>query len=211
MSDPDSRPAAPGPQGEDQPEADDALRRLAARVAAEGPPLAVVREEPDAPPAFGRLGAAGPRTASQARVYSFVVEAVREGYLCHYETPRVLDSPDPDLALLAGDLFYAIGISALAELGDNESVRLLSDLIIVSAELRSDGRRTDAEAFWTARILALSCGSDADHVRLVRSLKRAEAGSRKALEEWSDRIATANGIGRHIDEVRQLIHFAANP
>jgi hypothetical protein len=195
----------------ESPEPAGALRLLAARVASEGPPLVVVKEEPASAPAFGLLASAGPQTAPKGGVYAFVVEAVREGYLCHYEIPRVLESPDPDLALLAGDLFYAIGISTLARLGDNESVRLLSDLIVVSAELRSSGRRDDAEAFWVARILALACGSDDDHVRLTAALTAAEPGSVTALDAWSDRTAATNGIGRHIDEVRQLIHFAPNP
>ena len=123
----------------------DALGLLAATVAAEGPPLAVVKQNRPRGRPSACSASAGPRTASHGGAYAFVVEAVREGYLCHYETSRVLESPDPDLALLAGDLFYAIGISALAELGDDESVRLLSDLIVVSAELRSSGRRDHAE------------------------------------------------------------------
>jgi hypothetical protein len=140
-----------------------------------------------------------------------VVEAVREGYLCHHEIPRLLERPDPDLALLAGDLFYAIGINTLATLGDEESVHLLSDLIVVSAELRSSGRREDAETFWIARVLALACGSDAEHVRLTAALGRAGSGSVEALDAWSDRTAAAHGMSRHIDEVRQLIHFAPSP
>lgn len=195
----------------DVPEPAAALRLLAARVAAEGPPLSVVREEPAAPPAFGLLASAGPRTAPKGGVYAFVVEAVREGYLCHYGIPRVIESPDSDLALLAGDLFYAIGISTLAQLGDDQSVHLLSDLIVVSAELRSAGRREEAEAFWIARILALACGSDDEHVQLATALSRAAPGFVEALEAWSDRTAAANGISRHIGEVRHLIHFASNP
>ena len=120
----------------------DALKMLVARAGAEGPPLIVVKEGLVGEPAFGLMAAAGPRTSSRGSVYAFVVEAVREGYLCHNETSRVLESPDPDLALLAGDLFYAIGISALAELGDDESIRLLSDLIVVSAELRRPLRKS---------------------------------------------------------------------
>ncbi|MEX0620898.1 MAG: hypothetical protein WD181_04885 [Solirubrobacterales bacterium] len=193
------------------PEPADALRLLAARVEREGPPLTAVEKEPAAPPAFGLLAAAGPRTAPQGGVYAFVVEAVREGYLCHYGIQRVLESPDPDLALLAGDLFYAIGISTLAALGDDDSVSLLSDLIVVSAELRSVGRRDAAETFWLARVLALTCGSDAEHVDLTRALGGAETGSEKELDAWTDRTAAVNGISRHIDEVRHLIDFQKNP
>ncbi len=189
----------------------DALKMLVARAGAEGPPLIVVKEGLVGEPAFGLMAAAGPRTSSRGSVHAFVVEAVREGYLCHNETSRVLESPDLDLALLAGDLFYAIGISALAELGDDESIRLLSDLIVVSAELRSVGRRDDAEAFWVARTLALACGADAEHWALSESLMSAGDRSARDLDAWSDRTAATHGITRHIDEVRHLIHFTQSP
>ena len=120
-----------------------ALERLAEMVQGEGPPLAprepqVARNEGD--PQFGELAAAGPRTAPLSGDYAFVVEAVREGYLCHYGKSRILDDPDPDLALLAGDLFYAIGIRGLAELDDLQSTGILSDLIRVAAGLQAATR-----------------------------------------------------------------------
>lgn len=200
----------PLPPGYADPTPADSLKMLAARVALEGPPLNVVETEPDAPPSFGLLAAAGPRTAPRGAVYAFVVEAVREGYLCHYESPRVIQGADSDLALLAGDMFYAIGISTLSSLGDEESVRLLSELIVVSAELRSTGQREQAEAFWLAQTLALACGADDDHARLAASFRAADTSSVEELVAWSDRVAATNGISRHIDEVRHLIHFTAN-
>ena len=51
-----------------------------------------------------------------------MVEAVREGYLLHYGEPRLLAGHDADLALLAGDYLYALGIERLAALGDPEAV-----------------------------------------------------------------------------------------
>ena len=189
--------------------AEEALRLLAARVADEGPPLAVVRSRPPAGPAFAVLVASGPRALADPAGYAFVTEAVREGYLCHYEVSRVLDRPDPDLALLAGDLFYAIGISRLAELDDVESVRILSDLIRVSAELRSNGRRDESETMWVAAAMALSCGSDEDYERLSKALPASGAAVTEALEEWSDSLANTNGLGRILVEVREAIHFAS--
>ena len=187
--------------------ADETLRRLGARVAEEGPPLAVVAKRPEAGPGFAELVARGPRTSGDPATYAFVVEAVREGYLCHYEVSRVLDSPDPDLALLAGDLFYAIGISALAELADDESVRLLSDLIRVSAELRSGGRRSEAELMWLAAIVALSCGSDAQYERLREQLSAGDRVALGALADWSEGRAKSHGLGRILAEAREAIHF----
>ena len=54
--------------------------------------------------------------------YALVIEAVREGYLLHYGEPRLLAGHDADLALLAGDYLYALGIERLAALGDTEAV-----------------------------------------------------------------------------------------
>ena len=51
-----------------------------------------------------------------------MVEAVREGYLLHYGEPRLLAGHDDDLALLAGDYLYALGIERLAALGDADAV-----------------------------------------------------------------------------------------
>ncbi len=52
-----------------------------------------------------------------------MVEAVREGYLLPLRASRgSLDGADPDLALLAGDYLYALGLERLAALGDLEAV-----------------------------------------------------------------------------------------
>jgi hypothetical protein len=85
-----------------------------------------------------------------------VVELVREGYLLHYETPRLLAGHDPDLALLAGDYLYALGIERLAAAGDVDSILILADLIGDSARLHAEGRQGDAPALWAAAIAELS-------------------------------------------------------
>jgi hypothetical protein len=46
--------------------------------------------------------------------HAYVLEAVREGYLLHYGESRLLAGHDDDLALLAGDYLYALGIERLA-------------------------------------------------------------------------------------------------
>ena len=51
-----------------------------------------------------------------------MIEAVREGYLLHYGEPRIVVGADTDLALLAGDYLYALGLERLAALGDLEAV-----------------------------------------------------------------------------------------
>ena len=99
----------------------------------------------EAEPAFGLLAAAGPRAAEAPAEYSLLVESVREGYLLHYGEPRVVVGADADLALLAGDYLYALGLERLAALGDLEAIRELSDLISLSAQLH-DGARTRRRA-----------------------------------------------------------------
>ena len=64
-----------------------------------------------------------------AREYALLVEAIREGYLLHYGAAAWSSADDADLALLAGDQLYALGLARLAELGDLEAVAELADVI----------------------------------------------------------------------------------
>jgi hypothetical protein len=83
-------------------------------------------------------------------VRAFVLEAVYEGYLMHYGTPRAFAGMDDDLRLLAGDSLYALGLERLAEAGDLEAVAELSDLISGSARAHAEGRPDLAEERWRA-------------------------------------------------------------
>ncbi len=80
--------------------------------------------------------------------YALVMEAVREGYLLHYGESRVLEGYDEDLALLAGDYLYALGLDRLAALGDTEAVAVLSELISKCAQLHAEGRGGEVEPLW---------------------------------------------------------------
>jgi hypothetical protein len=86
----------------------------------------------------------------------FVLEAVFEGYLMHYGTPRAFAGMDDDLRLLAGDALYALGLSRLAERGDIAAVAELSDLISLAAQAHADGRPELADELWDATARALS-------------------------------------------------------
>jgi len=136
-------------------EAGDALRRLAARLREEGTPISARVVELDEHPEHGELAAAGPRAAAEPGVYSWVVEAVREAYLLHYAEPRLLSGHDADLGLLAGDYLYALGIEALAALGDSEAVATLADLIARCAQLHAEGRADEAPELWRASAAAV--------------------------------------------------------
>lgn len=82
------------------------------------------------------------------RFNDFVLEAVREGYLLHYGTPNGFPGMDDDLALLAGDSLYALGLSRLAEQGDLEAVAMLADLITNCARAHAEGSPEHAERLW---------------------------------------------------------------
>lgn len=89
-----------------------------------------------------------------------VTEAVREGYLLHHAESRIVVTGDPDLALLAGDRCYAIGLEHLAAEGDLEAIALLAGVIAAGARAHAEGRPEAAEARWRE---VLAARSDATH------------------------------------------------
>lgn len=133
----------------------DSLRRLADLLREEETPISPHVVDPREEPVFGLLAARGPRAATAPGEYSLVIEAVREGYLLHYGEPRILAGHDDDLALLAGDYLYALGIERLAALGDAAAVRELSDLLGLCARLHTERREGEAPALWRAAAAAI--------------------------------------------------------
>jgi hypothetical protein len=127
-----------------------ALRDLAAQLREEDTPISFHVVDPLAAPALGGLAAAGPRTAASPGEYALVVEAVYEGYLLHYGEPRLLAGHDSDLALLAGDYLYALGLDRLAALGDDRAVSILSGLIGRCARLHTEGEAAQVAGLWEA-------------------------------------------------------------
>jgi hypothetical protein len=166
----------------------------------------------DEPPAFGELAAAGPRAAEAPDEYMLLVEAIREGYLLHYETPRLIDGADPDLRLLAGDYLYALGLERLAARGDLEAVRELADLISLSAQIHAeDGGRAAARvagSLWLAATVAVAAGSTDEHERAKDAVR---AG---ATEAGADLVASASenarraGLGDALALAADSIGFA---
>jgi hypothetical protein len=133
-----------------------ALVVLAAQLRAEDTPISPHVVDSAEEPVLGPLAAAGPRAAAAPAEYALVVEAVREGYLLHYAEPRLLAGHDPDLALLAGDYLYALGIERLAALGDTKAVHELADLISTCAQLHTEGREDEVAAVWERSIQAIA-------------------------------------------------------
>ena len=95
--------------------------------------------------------------------YALLVAAIHEGHLLHVGASRTVTGADPDLALLAGDRLFALGLDRLAELGDLEAVAELADTISVCAISHSMGRPDLAEAAWHASAAALAYGRGPDH------------------------------------------------
>ena len=127
---------------------EDTLRRLAGAIRDQGGLLAgaldgaAPRPPADGDPALGAFAAAGPRAAGRREDVAFVVEAIREGYLLHYgDRGASCAIDDRDLALLAGDRLYALGLARLAALGDLAAVSELADVI---ALVRPGARRGPA-------------------------------------------------------------------
>jgi hypothetical protein len=136
----------------------DALHELVAALQEEGGLLAkTVQADGREPQEHGDAVAA--RGAS----YPLLVEAIREGYLLHYAAGRVVRPDDPDLALLAGDRLYALGLERLAALGDLDAVAELADVIALCAQAHAEGDPVRAEAVWDAGATAVADGPSPDH------------------------------------------------
>jgi hypothetical protein len=119
----------------------DALRQLAQQLREEDTPISPHVIDPGESAAFAPAGE-----------HALVIEAVREGYLLHYAEPRLLAGHDADLALLAGDYLYALGIERLAALGDTAAVHRLADLISICAQLHTEGRAEEVPITWEETI-----------------------------------------------------------
>ena len=78
------------------------------------------------------------------------VEAIREGHLLHWGEGRLVKTEDSDLALLAGDRLYALGLERVAATGNEASIRALSRLIKESAAAMAAKSEVASEDVWTA-------------------------------------------------------------
>jgi hypothetical protein len=114
-----------------------------------------------ADPALGGHTVADPgpgrfEQADLGRLRAFVLEAIYEAYLTHYGSPRAFETMDSDLALLAGDSLYALGLERLAEAGDLDAVGELASLISACAQAESEGLSQVSEERWRAAERSLS-------------------------------------------------------
>jgi hypothetical protein len=161
------------------------LRRLAALLHEEGGLLADATTLPDPhtpdPARYGPLAGAGPRAEGNEEEYELLVEAVREGYLLHYAEPRIVTGAEPDLALLAGDRLYALGLAKLADLGDLEAVGELADVIALCALAHAETDPALADAVWEAGAVAVGWGAPPGHAEAKAAARARAAGAAEAL------------------------------
>ncbi|HWI70825.1 MAG TPA: hypothetical protein VNT55_02640 [Baekduia sp.] len=156
------------------------LERLATLVRADGGLLAAaLHPEPHGATPHGDAVARGPRAAGHAADLPLVIEAVREGYLLHYGVSRLMSRDDDDLALLAGDRLYALGLERLAAAGDLVAVAALADLIALSAQAQAAGDEALADAVWAAGCAEVGWGPSPD---LEAAKEAAIAGENGAAE-----------------------------
>jgi hypothetical protein len=166
----------------------------------------------DEVPALGALAAAGPRAAEAPEEYLLLVEATREGYLLHYESPRLIKGADSDLRLLAGDYLYALGLERLAARGDLEAVGELADLISLAAQIHAENHPGDpddrARALWLAATVAVAAGAPPEHTEAKEMLRRGEPGAAESLADVAAETARRAGLADALASAADSIGFA---
>jgi hypothetical protein len=165
------------------------LSRLAAELRARGGLLGAAVAGVEGDGTLGAAAAAGPRAAGSPDDYALLVEAIHEGYLQHYAAGRVVRPDDPDLALLAGDRLYALGLARLAELGDLDAVAELADVISLAAQAHAEGRPQRAALIWEAGAAAVAQGPAAEHTAAKALARDGEPGADDALRAAARRRA----------------------
>jgi hypothetical protein len=168
----------------------------------------------DQEPALGALAAAGPRAAAAPEEYLLLVEAIREGYLLHYESPRLIQGADSDLRLLAGDYLYALGLERLAARGDMEAVAELADLISLAAQIHAEVEPSDAQesarALWLAATVAVAVGPSPEHVQAKEALRRGEPAAAESLVAVATEVARDGGVGDALARAVESIGLDSN-
>jgi hypothetical protein len=132
-------------------------------------------------PGLAQIAASGPRAAADREGYELVVEAVREGYRLHYARAHLFPDIDRDLALLAGDQLYAMGLARLAAMGDLLAIGELADVISLCAQAHAAGAEDLPEAIWDAGAVAVGWGSSPALEAAKARARRGEPGAVEAL------------------------------
>ncbi len=162
---------------------------LMATLVGSGPPSDLAPSPAIRSPA--RVAAEGPRTEGRREEYELLLEAIYEGYLVHYGSPRVVRPAEADLGLLAGDQLYAIGLAMLVGLGDTVAVAELADTITLSALAHGAGEPALAEAVWDASARAVGWGSSEAHRRAKDLAFAGAAGAIEAMRTSASELSAS--------------------
>jgi hypothetical protein len=175
----------------------EALTELRELVGAEGGELAAALAPEPGAAVLGPLVAASARCRDRAGDYALLVESILEGFLVHYRRPRLIDPPDADLRLLAGDYLYALGLSRLAALGDLAAVRELADVIALCAQAHAGDDPPLSEvplAIWAVGTLGVAGGGWQHGERAKQRLREEGPEAAAAALEAAFRRAATLGI-----------------
>jgi hypothetical protein len=186
------------------------LERLRTLLAREGEAIAPVLGGADAEEVVGPLVRACAAGRDDAPELALVVESILEGYLLHYGRPRLVQTADHDLRLLAGDHLYAVGLARLSRLGDLEAVRALADLITLCARAHADAGANGGSAggrpaaLWLLSALAVGDGRWPGYEHAFAAAHAGRAETRTLLEEGR---ARAGRLGVELEARAALIAF----
>ena len=149
-----------------------------------------------ADPVLGELVFSAATEPDTRREAAYALEAIFEGFLCHQGSPRLVSPGDGDVALLTGDLLYAIGLGAVASTGDTGAVRALADLIGLSAAVAAEGRMTALVPIWQAQALVLADPEAEGFEELLEAVRNGTDRDGAALAEAArDRASRAGADG----------------
>jgi hypothetical protein len=124
-----------------------AFAEIHAALVDDDPLLAATLLSPEDVPSGGPTDGLQPDLDARLRIG---VEAIREGHLLHWGEGRLVRTTDSDLALLAGDRLYALGLESVAGTGDRSAIVSLSRLIKASAVAMAASSEAGSESEWTA-------------------------------------------------------------
>ena len=177
-----------GPRCE-RPGPDDTLARPRRAAVRGGDVISPHVLDPDESPPSASRRRRAPRRGLPGE-YTLLVEAVREGYLLHYASPACSPARR-DLALLAGDYLYALGLERLASWATTAAVAQLADLISLCAELHAEDKAELTAPLWLACVSAVG-GSGSEQLDRAKGAARAlDTDATKLLWESAEPAAGA--------------------
>jgi hypothetical protein len=195
---------SPAGKNESGPDPDSTLERLREEASAAGVPVAW-RPAGDTGAVLAELVVECSPAPASSLDAAFALEAVLEGFLCHQGAPRLFDPDDDDLALLTGDLLYALGLRAVASGGDTAAVEALAELIGGSAALAAEGRRPALAALWLAQTVVLTDPSSDEWRSSIRALREgADVDGYACATQARERAASA-GADRAFDRATDAL------